>query len=359
MSLIRHLQACVAEREKAGKRLRLETSRLADLLGRFSPFGRRRRLQATLRDWEEALTAFVTAQDREWDAGANNHSHGVFESLQWKIRALDAEYGKVRSLLTAFAGLEDRLTKLADRLDRGMVGPGDGAVVREMALSLSPHRYADFEARFRGSKSEIQEQLRPYLTHLEGKGPVMDLGCGRGEFLGLLAEAGMEAFGVDSDPSMLEEARLEGLTVHQADGLAYLEALPEASLGAIFSAQVIEHLPPEALRPLVQAAGRALRPGGVLILETVNPLSVFALSRIFFLDISHQRPLHPEYMRYMLESCGLGGVEVLYGAIPRQEQLEYWPEGDAASRVPNANIDKLNHLLYGPQVYAVKGTRIT
>ncbi len=143
----------------------------------------------------------------------------------------------------------------------------------------------------------------------------------------------------------------------KADALEFLKARPDASLDGIFSSQVIEHFEPGYLRRAVAECFRALKPGAVLLLETINPLSLFALSRIYFLDPTHQRPLHPEYMRYLLENSGFAAVEILYGAEPEEEKLAAADPASPQALPFNGNVDRLNRLLFPSSEYAVKGVR--
>jgi O-antigen chain-terminating methyltransferase len=141
---------------------------------------------------------------------------------------------------------------------------------------------------------------------------VLDVGCGRGEFLELCRQTGVDARGVDLDPAMVTRCREAGLSAEQADALAYLGALQDGTLGGIFSAQVIEHIPPEALIALVRLAYRKLRPGGVLLMETPNPACLTVFSGAFYVDLTHLRPIHPEAARFVVEATGFRGVEIRY-----------------------------------------------
>ncbi len=163
--------------------------------------------------------------------------------------------------------------------------------------------YAGFEDLFRGPPELLRELLLPYVALVAEHPPVLDLGCGSGEFLALLAAEGIEARGVDSDPGMVERCRARGLSVEASDLIDYIAAEPDGSLGTIFSAQVIEHLPVEVLWRLLELALRKLRPGGRFIAETVNPHSVPAM-KMFWVDLTHQRPIFPEVA---LAICGLSG----------------------------------------------------
>lgn len=164
--------------------------------------------------------------------------------------------------------------------------------------------YRGFEDVFRGSEEMIRERQRVYLSLVAGRGPVFDAGCGRGEFLDLLAENGIAASGVDQDREMVARCREKGHeNVEQGDLLEALERVPEGSLGAIFTAQVIEHLELAQLRRFLELGRSRLRPGGLLIAETVNPHSAAAL-KAFWVDPTHQHPLFPETM---LSLCALAG----------------------------------------------------
>jgi SAM-dependent methyltransferase len=302
----------------------------------------------TLARFQAALTEYVTAQDKEWDAYASNHATMVFKSLEWKIDKLEAEYSNVKTLLVHFAELENKLVRLLATLDDRST-PAPVRELRAIQEQLSPIQYADFEKRFRGDSELITARLAKYLPLFPANGEVLDIGCGRGE--------GRRPLGLDLSDSMLEEARQRGLACVKADALDFLEKRPPASLDGIFSSQVIEHFEPGYLRRVVAESFRVLRPGSILLLETINPLSLFALSRIYFLDPTHQRPLHPEYMRYLLEASGFSAVEILFGAEPDAEKLMETAAASPQALEFNTNVDRLNRLLFPSSEYAVKGTK--
>lgn len=164
---------------------------------------------------------------------------------------------------------------------------------RDSAGDRSEEFYAGFEDVFRGSEEVIRDRLDFYLGRLKDRDPVVDLGCGRGEMLDLLGKAGVSARGVDSDPGMVRRCRAKGHDVTEQDALEYLAAQPDGSIEALFSAQMIEHLPYEKLLEFLELANLKLKPGGLLISETVNPHSIVAM-KSFWLDLSHQKPIYPE-----------------------------------------------------------------
>lgn len=172
--------------------------------------------------------------------------------------------------------------------------------------------YREFEELFRGDESFIAERQRRYLDVIGPDcAPALDVGCGRGELLDVLAEAGIGASGVDSDAGMVARCREKGHDVALGDGVAHLEGLEDGSLGLVFSAQVVEHLPPDVLKRLLAAAARKLRPGGLLIAETVNPHSAAAL-KAFWVDVTHQHPLFPETMLALCRVAGFGSAYVFH-----------------------------------------------
>lgn len=171
--------------------------------------------------------------------------------------------------------------------------------------------YVGFEDIFRGSQELIRERQRVYLDVLANRGTVVDLGCGRGEMLQLLVGAGIDARGVDLDEAMVDRARKSGVEVMHGDALEFLVKQEDASIGAIFSAQFIEHLPAALLPELLEIARTKLVPGGVFVAETVNPHSPRAL-KVFWVDPTHQHPLFPETMLALCQLTGFEEAEIMF-----------------------------------------------
>lgn len=196
-----------------------------------------------------------------------------------------------------------------DRLGR-REHPILGETIGFRSEEVGEHGYRGFEDVFRGSEEMIRDRQRVYLDLVADRVPVLDAGCGRGEFLDLLAERGIEAVGVDLDPDMVERCREKGhANVEQGDILERLEEAEPGSLGAIFSAQVIEHLGYETLCRFLELALSRLRPGGLLIAETVNPHSAAAL-KAFWVDPTHAHPLFPETMLALCAQAGYAAGDV-------------------------------------------------
>lgn len=189
--------------------------------------------------------------------------------------------------------------------------PAPAAAVEATApLSFPPIDWLRFADRFRGAEEYVRRNQGFYIERFVGAGEVLDLGCGRGEFLELAREAGLAARGVDSSPECVALCRSKGLEVEQADLLEALDACADESLGGIFCAQVVEHLPPERVPELARRAHAKLGRNGLLAIETPNPECLAIFATHFFLDPTHSRPIPPALMVFYLEELGFGRVEV-------------------------------------------------
>jgi len=230
---------------------------------------------------------------------------------------------------------------------RGATGPpAVSGAAPSAGATLPAGVYALFEERFRGSPDEISRAQRFYLDSLRGvPGPVLDAGCGRGELLRLLRDEGIPAAGVDTNPVSVQALRREGLSAEVGDAVGYLESRPPGSLGAVTAFQLVEHWAPAEIFRFLQAARRALAPGGVVVAETINSDSLSAL-RAFYLDPTHVRPVPPDALRFLAEAAGLTDLRVVYRSpVGPERRLEEKTENDR----------KLNALLFAPQDYALIG----
>lgn len=277
------------------------------------------------------------------------------------LKLIDDLYEQLRVALDErrLAELEERLYRV-ERVRR--VEAATSAPPTPTAAGSVPIDYFTFEARMRGSREDVRARQHVYVADFRNAAPVLDVGCGRGEFLSLLLEAGLEARGIELDADMAAFCRSEGLPVEHGDALDYLAGLDDESLGGIFAAQVVEHLPPAPLVRFLELAAAKLRPGGVLVAETMNPLSLVALKH-YFADLTHAQPLVPDTLALLARQAGFASTEVRYlGELPAEERLRPVelppdPAFDDARIALAANVARLNEVVFGPQDYALVGRR--
>jgi SAM-dependent methyltransferase len=244
--------------------------------------------------------------------------------------------------------------------------PSDATAQAGATVDLDAFKYVGFEDAFRGPQDEITRRLSAYAPRFDGLSDIVDLGCGRGEFLSLLAARGLSARGVDTNAAMVETSRARGLDVTHGDALGFLKTLPDASVGGIFAAQVVEHLPPDYLASLIETAAFKMRPGGLLILETINPACWLAFFESYIRDLTHVRPLHPETLQFLVRASGFQSPTLEFlSPVPEAARLETVPAALAAEspvlgqviEVVNDNAAKLNARLFTYQDYAVSARR--
>ena len=168
-----------------------------------------------------------------------------------------------------------------------------------------------FAEQFRGSEDRIREQQKRYIARFAGtSGVILDIGCGRGEFLEAAKTANLPARGIDLNQECIELCRSKGLDVEQADMFAYFESLADGSLGGVYCAQVVEHLPPSVLPRLAKLLSQKLRVGSLVAIETPNPECLAIFATHFFIDPTHTRPVPAPLLRFYLEEAGFGSVQI-------------------------------------------------
>ena len=222
-----------------------------------------------------------------------------------------------------------------------------------------------FEDQFRGSRDAIRARFESYLPLFDDASDVLEIGCGRGEFLDLLKARGVSARGIDLNHEMVEVCRTRGLDVTEADAVGYLSSVPDGSLGGIFSAQVVEHLQPGYLLRFLELAFVKLCPGGRLVLETLNPACWVAFFESYIRDITHVWPLHPETLKYLVVASGFNKATIEFRSpVPQQDRLQTVALPAIAdahladlAEAFNANVEKLNSRIFAYLDYAVVGDK--
>lgn len=332
---------------------------------------------AAERSFVEHLVRHLNETGRYIDA----RDERIARELEVMMQRIDDEktsslFTLQRQLVDLSVNFEQRLAQI-DSMVRGLEGIINNADVlsnshppraseseRETGAKRSfPDRsYLLLENRYRGSEEEISRRMGIYPELFkDARGPVLDIGSGRGELLRLFTAGGIQAYGVDLDTVMVNVANSNGCKTLSGDGIAHLRSLPDASLGGIVAIQVVEHLTREQLKELCELAKIKVKPGGRVAFETINPQSLLALSSNYFRDPTHVWPMHPDTLGYMATLAGLKIIDTkMLSPVSPNHLLKDIPVdsshtpavGDAIHRI-NENIGQLNRLLYGFQDYCL------
>ena len=331
--------------------------------------------QSRLIQFLQTVTLYVDTKDRAVAGQVKVVNAGIGAMADDWLRRSESLASREQRLAARLAALADiqataslaqqtslTLKREVERLlERGATPVAGGATA---APDLDAFKYLGFEDEFRGSPEAIRSRLADYVPMFAGAGDVVDLGCGRGEFLDLLRAGGLSARGVDLNHEMAETSRARGFDVAEQDALGFLRDRPDASIGGLFAAQVVEHLEPAYLMRLIETAFHKLRPGGVIVLETINAACWLAFFESYIRDLTHVRPIHPETLQYLLRASGFHDVRIEFR--PPEAEAERL---DTASPVPpdaapglaaladvvNAHAAKLNARLFTHLDYAAIG----
>ena len=272
------------------------------------------------------------------------------QQLDERLQQLLLRQQRAHDELTA---QERRLRVLLEEITRNAEATPAPSFV-QLAVDETNHLldgfYASFEDQFRGDRDEVRRRLEvyvPILKEAQITGGVVDVGCGRGEWLDLLRSEGIEGQGVDRNRVFVEECRRAGLAVIEADALTHFRSLPSESLNAITSFHLVEHLQFEVLINLLDEMVRTLKRGGLLILETPNPENLLVGSCNFYADPTHRHPIPSQTLQFLLESRGLHDIRIL--------KLRPW---DAAKIDGDSEIiRRFNEMFYSAPDYGIIAIR--
>jgi SAM-dependent methyltransferase len=336
--------------------------------------------RAQLMLYLQQITPFVDTKDRDTGGRAltvNSAVNAVADAVAKRQESMAAREARLDATIAELTAAQDQIRTLAGvahqaalaakrEIERlAVTGTSDAgdttARVARTSTDLDSYKYVGFENEFRGSLEAVRARLESYVPYFAHASDVLDVGCGRGEFLEALKANGISARGLDLNHEMVEVCRARGLDVAEADVVSHLETLPDASLGGLFAAQVVEHLRPEYLLRFLELAHHKLRPGSPIVLETLNPACWVAFFESYIRDITHAWPLHPETLRYLVLASGFTEARIEYRSpVPPEDRLQPLGAQDAASadliEAFNANVEKLNARLFTFMDYAIVGT---
>jgi SAM-dependent methyltransferase len=306
--------------------------------------------------YDALVNALTDEMQKRWE------SLGVRDGrLDARVKAIAAAHDDIRAVL---ATVQQATLTVKREMARGAAGGESAPPPAADPAALDSYKYVGFEDRFRGSPGEIRSRLQAYVPLFAGASDVLDVGCGRGELLELFGQAGIGARGLDLNHEMVELCRGRGLEVAEGDVLGYLGSLPDGSLGGLIAIQVVEHLDPSYLMRTLEAAYHKLRPGSRIVLETINPACWFAFFSSYIRDLTHVRPLHPDTLTYLLTASGFQSARAEFTSpYPAAEKLQHVAAaGDGelsdVTDTLNANIDRLNALLFTHMDYAAVAERM-
>ena len=278
-------------------------------------------------------------------------AHHLEQQFEEKAQHLEQQISYLQSELNQQKRL---VATLIEEAKKTLSKPGEQKQLEtfvEEESHLLDAFYVAFEDRFRGTREEIRARQKIYLPFLaESKidrqnSLILDIGCGRGEWLELLQDAGYKAKGIDINRVMVEQCCSRGLDATEVDAISYLKSLPNTSIGAITGFHIIEHLPFEVLLQLFDEALRVVHSGGLLIFETPNPENVLVGSCTFYLDPTHRNPLPSQMIKFVAESRGWQSVKIVnLNPVLQNQQLK-------ESDLP----EPLNQYFYGARDYAIVG----
>jgi 2-polyprenyl-3-methyl-5-hydroxy-6-metoxy-1,4-benzoquinol methylase len=282
----------------------------------------------------------------------------VLDSLREDVRTLHRQFRELNAASISATRCEEQRNETKSLVNQLSATVSD--LQSFSVLSPDDFPYFRFEDLHRGSADYVKASLSPYVSYFERSQRVVDLGCGRGEFLDLCQSHGIGIYGVDSNEDMVLHCEGRGLNVVSADVVEHLESLPEKWLDGIFCSQVVEHLPLLKLQRLLRECSRVLKAGAQIVMVTINPTSVFALANNFFLDPTHVRPIPPGTLKFLAEEAGFRNVAIEfhepfgpdYSLLPVVVESE--TEWQKALRI---NFERLNHLVLGYQEYALIGVK--
>lgn len=246
-----------------------------------------------------------------------NHAVNQLNTFKAALQGLPDAHG---SLKLTVLDQERRLGLLLEEARKRLPAPlqvDQLTTMADEADHMLDAFYVSFEDRFRGTRADIKSRVSVYLDYVSGAkvgtaaAPVLDLGCGRGEWLEVLHESGFVARGVDQNRVMIQQCRDRDFEVIEADALTYVRGIKPGSIGAITGIHIIEHIPFRRLVDLLDAALLALRPGGLIIFETPNPENLIVGACNFYYDPTHLNPLPPDLMKFLAEGRGFVRPEIL------------------------------------------------
>lgn len=313
--------------------------------------------QAECRQLQEALHVVVQQQNQQQSEYLCHIHHLEQEKETFQIRMQNAE-----ARIVAAEEMTSRLANYCNDLNNGITEFTDKFTRAEQAGMFAPKSdmdtmfpYVAFENRYRGEEESISDWQSVYLKYFENRENVLDIGCGRGEFLALLKQKHVHAKGIDLSDEMIGRCREQDLVVEKADMFDYLEKLGDGALDGVFCSQVVEHLSTQQLLRLVQLLNKKVRIGAPVVIETINPGNIVSASNGFYMDLSHIRPVHSATLSFLMEVNGFPLQEIHYLHPETDKEVPCLNLPEAAEF--NEKMKNVNQVLFGARDYGLVAYR--
>ncbi|MBO4552969.1 methyltransferase domain-containing protein, partial [bacterium] len=276
--------------------------------------------------------------------------HGLVDDLQLRNAAIGG----------VFSELKEKLASGNFTVTQSGKKEAAPSVIDDFEKAWQSADYELFEDESRGDVADIRERLEFYVPLLEkaanGGGLIADLGCGRGELLELLKENGLAAIGIDNNEAAVIRGKKAGLDMECKDLFQYLREAKEGSLAAVTAMHVIEHLTPSQQGEFLSLALKALKPGGLIAMETPNIMNLHVASCDFFSDITHVRPVHPVALRNRMKQMGYKDIDIKFlHPFPESEQLIC--DAPGLGEEAKKNFEKINDLIWGCRDCVILATK--
>jgi O-antigen chain-terminating methyltransferase len=286
-----------------------------------------------------------------------NKTENITQDLLYRGSKIDEELDYIKYNLSKLnknkAGIKENNIKKDEKVNE-QVEKNDSLTINQYGID-----YFEFENRFRGIRADIKNRQTIYLKYFTNKNNVLDIGCGRGEFLELLDENNVNAKGIDVCKDFIEYCEYKKLDVALEDGISYLNKTMDNSVGGIFMSQVAEHLETDYFIELVTKVYNKLERGAYFIAETPNPVMLSTFSNSFYIDPSHKNPVHPETFKFILEKSGFKDIQIIFTEGSKTEYKLPLLDGKNINNIEEFNngINHLNKLLFDSQDYAIIGRK--
>lgn len=329
---------------------------------------------------EDMLPEYLRMVNNVWEVNPyfNIHSHRKFigkiilfvkkvirKSISWYVAPIVEQQNEFNAFTTRtlncmnsnYTSIENKSNEMQEKSNelQKKINEMENRLKKIEEKGKLEFDYVAFENQYRGSEENIKNKLKEYLKYFEGQDNVLDIGCGRGEFLEILKENNINAKGIDIDKDMLTLCKEKNLNVENSDALTYLGGLEDNSLGGIILTQVVEHMEPNDLIKLISLAYKKLKPGARFVAETINPQSLIVFSEAYFMDLSHIRMIHPYTIKFLVENARFSEAFIIY--LSKVGDDLRIPEVSELPLEFNKAINKLNDVVYGYRDYAVVGRK--